>query len=114
MGWFSPSDDKTATKPTSADSIAPNRSQRVRCWEARDALFKCLDANSIIDSMKDKDLVTEKCGKEDVEFRKKCVASWVDYFKKRRVMEYKKEQMLKGLAKEGAVKMDVPLPPPKA
>jgi len=29
-------------------------------------------------------------------------------------MEYKKEQMLKGLAKEGAVKMDEPLPPPKA
>ncbi|KAF8420387.1 cytochrome oxidase c subunit VIb-domain-containing protein [Tirmania nivea] len=113
MGWFFRSAEPPAAKPTSADCIAPNRSQRVRCWEARDAFFKCLDANGVIDSMKYKDLATEKCGKEDIEFGKECVASWVDYFKKRRVMEYKKEQMLKGLAKEDAVKMDVPLPPPK-
>ena len=77
MGWFSRSNDTTAAKPTSADGIAPNRSQRVQCWEARDAFFECLDANGIIDSIKDKDLATEKCGKEDVEFGKDCVASWV-------------------------------------
>jgi len=132
MGWFSRSNNTTAANSTAAENIAPNRSQRARCWEARDTFFKCLDANGIIDSRKDKDLATEKCGKEDVEFGKECVASWVhnvwvarfpmsdadtpqvDYFKKRKVMEYKKEQMLKGLVKEGAVTVDVPLPPSKA
>ena len=134
MGWFSYSDNTAAAepKPTKADGIAPNRSQRARCWEARDAFFQCLEANGIIDSMKNKDLASEKCGKKDIEFGKECVASWVcnlwvarfpmgytdisqvDYFKKRRVMEYKKEQMLKELSKEDAVKIGVPLPPPKA
>ena len=32
----------------------------------------------------------------------------VEYFKKRRVMEHNREQMLKGLQKEGAKEVDVP------
>lgn len=78
MGWFSRSEDTTPAKPaTPTETIAPNRSQRARCWEARDAFFRCLDANGIIDSLKGKELAAEKCGKEDVEFSKECVGSWV-------------------------------------
>ncbi|KAK4971245.1 hypothetical protein LTR66_011448 [Elasticomyces elasticus] len=105
MGWFSSSDATapTAPKPSSDGGyIAPDRNARAHCWEARDAFFQCLDRNSIIDSIKEKDKAAETCGKEGQVFEKNCASSWVEYFKKRRVMEYQRDLTLKRLDAEGA------------
>ncbi|KAI5858012.1 cytochrome oxidase c subunit VIb-domain-containing protein [Tricharina praecox] len=90
--------------------IAPNRTQRAACWEARDGFFACLDANNIIDAIKEAPKAKSACGAQEVAFERDCVGSWVEYFKKRRVMEHNREQMLKGLQNEGAKQIDVPQP----
>jgi cytochrome c oxidase assembly factor 6 len=74
MGLFGTSTTKSTEPET---KIAPNRSQRAKCWEARDAFFECLDRNSIIDSVKEDKKAKEVCGGENVKFEKECVASWV-------------------------------------
>ncbi|KAI5794832.1 cytochrome oxidase c subunit VIb-domain-containing protein [Pyronema domesticum] len=107
MGLFGTSTTKSTEPET---KIAPNRSQRAKCWEARDAFFECLDRNSIIDSVKEDKKAKEVCGGENVKFEKECVASWVEYFKKRRVMEYNRDQMMKGLQNEGAQQVAIPDP----
>ncbi|KAF8476827.1 cytochrome oxidase c subunit VIb-domain-containing protein [Kalaharituber pfeilii] len=94
--------------PPTPEPVAPNRSQRTRCWAARDAFFACLDAHGIIDSLKGHEVATAHCGKQDIAFKNECAGSWVEYFKKRRVMEHKKDELMKGLAKEGAVKLELP------
>lgn len=110
MGWFS-SSPQPATSPaasvpstnsspgpaSTADGAyeAPDRTKRARCWDSRDAYFACLDRNNILDALKQSDDAAAKCGKEAVGFERDCVASWVKYFKQRRVAEYEKEQLLK-------------------
>jgi hypothetical protein len=53
------------------------RSQRAKCWDARDGFFKCLDAHDIVDSIKDADKAKASCGTQQASFEKECVASWV-------------------------------------
>jgi cytochrome c oxidase assembly factor 6 len=74
MGLFS-SSTPVATEPTL--KIAPNRSQRAACWETRDAFFTCLDANNIVDSIKEAKKAKDVCGSQEVAFEKECVGSWV-------------------------------------
>ncbi|KAF4634251.1 hypothetical protein G7Y89_g3856 [Cudoniella acicularis] len=108
MGLFSSSSPATLPPPKiSVDGapIAPDRSQRARCWEARDAYFHCLDKNNIIDSITEKDKAEKGCASEGRGFEANCASSWVTYFKKRRVMEYQKNQTLDKLRKEGAQQM---------
>lgn len=47
------------------------------CWEARDAYYKCLDKAEIIDPIKDADLASRHCSKEDKAFEQNCAQSWV-------------------------------------
>ncbi|KAH0543313.1 hypothetical protein FGG08_002376 [Glutinoglossum americanum] len=96
----------TSKNPTESALEAPNRNQRAHCWEARDAFFKCLDESSIIDSVTNQDLAERQCGKEGVAFDENCASSWVQYFKKRRVMEHKRNETIEKLKAEGAL----PLP----
>ncbi|KAJ9647223.1 hypothetical protein H2201_003349 [Coniosporium apollinis] len=104
MGWFSSEPQAPAAPQVSSDGafIAPDRNSRAACWESRDAFFQCLDRHNILDAVKDKQLADQHCGKEDVKFGKNCASSWVQYFKKRRVVEFKKDQTLKQLQAEGA------------
>jgi cytochrome c oxidase assembly factor 6 len=108
--------------------IAPDRSQRSHCWEARDLYFDCLEKNGIVDSIKEKDKAEKACSTEGRGFEANCASSWVrscgipvrggrdtvhgnianhlsfkvTYFKKRRVMEYQRNQTLEKLKSEGA------------
>ncbi|RPA87014.1 hypothetical protein BJ508DRAFT_410600 [Ascobolus immersus RN42] len=100
MGLFS--SDKPAEPSTPQP---PNRSQRALCWEARDLYFGCLDKNNIIDPLKNEEEALKACGKESKRYEKDCAASWVKYFKQRRVMEKKKEEMINDLKKENAEKL---------
>jgi len=59
------------------DGIAPDRSQRQKCWDARDAFFKCLDEHSIIDSIKDEKGAKTHCSQQSKIFDQDCAASWV-------------------------------------
>ncbi|KAL8931434.1 MAG: hypothetical protein Q9211_006965 [Gyalolechia sp. 1 TL-2023] len=106
MGFFSSSpspSSPSSPQPTSDGAyIAPDRSARDRCYEARDAFFACLDRANIVDSLKEADKAEEACGKLERGMRKDCAASWVQYFKQRRVMEWKKQKTYEKLAAEGA------------
>lgn len=107
MGIFSSSQASLPPPKIGADGapIAPDRSQRSQCWEARGAYFKCLDKNEIIDSLTENTKAEKSCGSEARVFEKNCATSWVQYFKKRRVMEHQREQTLQKLKAEGAQEM---------
>lgn len=87
MGWFSTtSPSSSSEKPATIDApkpshdggfIAPDRSQRAKCWEGRDGFFACLDKNNIIDSVKNSEKAASLCGKEEQAFEKNCASSWV-------------------------------------
>ncbi|RQM08248.1 hypothetical protein DH86_00001448, partial [Scytalidium sp. 3C] len=85
--------------------IAPDRSQRAKCWEARDIYFQCLDKNDIVDSLKEKDKAAKACSSEGKAFEANCASSWVTYFKQRRVMEYQRNKTIEKLKAEGAQQM---------
>ncbi|KAI4180253.1 MAG: hypothetical protein L6R41_007351 [Letrouitia leprolyta] len=107
MGLFSSftssTPSPTSPKPTSDGAyIAPDRSARDRCYEARDAFFACLDRANIVDSIKEAEKAEEACGKLERGMGRECAASWVKYFKQRRVMEWKKQKTYEKLAAEGA------------
>ncbi|KAI9775579.1 MAG: hypothetical protein M1835_005791 [Candelina submexicana] len=93
MGLFTSTRPPPTTPKPSPDGAfeAPDRSARAHCWEARDGFFACLEKNGIIDSIKEKEVADERCGKEGKVFERDCAKSWVQYFKKRRVMEHKRD-----------------------
>ncbi|KAF2730262.1 hypothetical protein EJ04DRAFT_537351 [Polyplosphaeria fusca] len=106
MGWwpFSSSEQDGPKKTTGGAFEQPSRSNRAKCYEARDAFFECLDRSNILDSINTKDgraAAKKACSAEDVVFEKDCAHSWVEYFKKQRVVNYQKEQTIKKIESEG-------------
>ncbi|KAK6360639.1 hypothetical protein TWF730_006775 [Orbilia blumenaviensis] len=87
--------------PAPPKTTAPDRTTRAKCWESRDLFFTCLDNNQILDSIKDANLAGKKCGSQLKAFERDCASSWVEYFKKRRVQEHKKAQLLAQMEAEG-------------
>ncbi|KAF6011291.1 hypothetical protein HII13_002648 [Brettanomyces bruxellensis] len=77
---------------------------REQCWESRDIFFKCLDNIKVIDPLDPEkgQEIKKNCGKEDQQFQKDCVASWVKYFKQKRPFDKKKAKILKQAKDEGA------------
>lgn len=82
---------------------------RKKCWGARDQFFNCLDAHSIIDATKDGSKARKACPSELQEFENACIATWVDYFKQKRVADYTKEMRIKELEKAGYQPLNAPL-----
>ncbi|KAF6218563.1 hypothetical protein HO133_005913 [Letharia lupina] len=110
MGLFTTSSTPTPPPPSHASPTpspdgafeAPDRQSRAHCWRARDDFFACLERNGIVDGIREKDRAEGACGSEGKGLDRECAASWVTYFKQRRVMEHNKKQTLEKLAKEGA------------
>ncbi|CDH50363.1 hypothetical protein RO3G_09383 [Lichtheimia corymbifera JMRC:FSU:9682] len=78
------------------ESKPPTRQQRQQCWKVRDEYFACLDRLNIIDpTTVEKD---PQKAKECLDCKKKyedtCLASWVEYFNKRRVLDERQKQYL--------------------
>lgn len=73
----SPDDRRREEVRTGA--VAPDRSERKRCWEARDKYFACLDRHDVIDpvSGEGKVLADKNCAAEDVVFGQDCATAWV-------------------------------------
>lgn len=82
MGIFSTSTSASVLpsnpKPSSDGAFeAPNRDARAHCYQARDAFFECLERNSIVDSIREKETVEKVCGDPGKIFDRECAASWV-------------------------------------
>ncbi|CAI7622775.1 Cytochrome c oxidase assembly factor 6 [Penicillium manginii] len=102
MGWLPWSSGAEPNKASDGGRIAPDRTSRKRCWEGRDLFFACLDRNDILDGIKDDKEARRKCAKEVEEFEAACSATWVKYFKEKRVMEYNRDQTIARIKKEDA------------
>lgn len=79
MGWlpsFGSSSSPADAKSKEAYE-APDRVKRAKCWDSRDAYFKCLDENNILDAIGNKDTAEKACGKESQSFEQNCASSWV-------------------------------------
>ncbi|KAF8963103.1 cytochrome oxidase c subunit VIb-domain-containing protein [Flammula alnicola] len=75
MGWFSGSSNQE-------DSSAPNRENRQKCWETRDAYFACLDGVGVVKAGEE----GKACSREKKLYEANCAKSWIDYFNQRRVI----------------------------
>ncbi|KAI1362004.1 oxidoreductase-like protein [Xylaria arbuscula] len=106
FGLWSSEDDKRKEEVRSG-ARAPDRNERKRCWDARDAFFQCLDKHDVIDSLTGdgKKTADSQCALEDKGFHDNCATAWVTYFKKYRVADYQKKKTLERLQKEGANKV---------
>ncbi|KAL0936975.1 Cytochrome c oxidase subunit 6B-like protein new16 [Colletotrichum truncatum] len=110
MGLFSAfqkSDEDRRAEEVRSGARAPDRSERRKCWEARDAYFGCLDRNAITDALKDDGKARKACPKENADFERDCAAAWVKYFKQWRVADIQKKERIAQLEAENAIKMDV-------
>jgi cytochrome c oxidase assembly factor 6 len=81
MGFFpfsssSSNNDKRADEVRTG-AVAPDRSERARCWEARDAYFACLDRANVIDPVKEDKVARAACSAENTNFEDNCATSWV-------------------------------------
>ena len=85
----------------------PTRPQRERCYAARDAFFTCLNAHDILDPIGSQADATKHCARQDAQLGKDCAASWVTYFKQRRVADARKDKMIADLKAEGAQELPV-------
>lgn len=68
--------DKRAEEVRSG-AVAPLRTERQKCYYARDAYFACLDANNIVDALKDGKAASKACGAQSKEFERDCATQWV-------------------------------------
>lgn len=84
MGLLTSSPTQNAPPPPAPSSdgayIAPDRSARQHCWDARDNFFSCLDRNGIVNSIEEKDKVEKVCGAENQRLEGECAKSWVCCF----------------------------------
>lgn len=101
--YFASPDAKRAEEVRKG-TVAPDRSERKKCWESRDLFYACLDKHDIIDSLaaEGKKKADQHCAPENKQFEKDCAAAWVTYFKKFRVADYQKKKTFERLEKEGA------------
>ncbi|KAI8370496.1 cytochrome oxidase c subunit VIb-domain-containing protein [Radiomyces spectabilis] len=81
---------------SAAPTKPPTREQRKQCWKVRDEYFACLDKLNIIDPV-----VVEKspekaqaCLEKKKKYEDDCMASWVEYFNKRRVLDVQQKRYL--------------------
>ncbi len=78
FGSFKSEADKRADEVRHGH-VAPSREERQKCWVARDTYFACLDANGIIDPLKDSKAASKACRGQETEFEHDCAAQWVSF-----------------------------------
>ncbi|ROT38368.1 hypothetical protein SODALDRAFT_295028 [Sodiomyces alkalinus F11] len=109
MGLFDPfkSPEAKRAEEVRAGAVAPDRRERAKCWEARDAYFACLDRVGVIDALKDDKQARKGCPAENAAFERDCAAAWVKYFKQWRVADIQKKARIAQLEAEGAVQIEL-------
>ncbi|KAJ7584246.1 cytochrome oxidase c subunit VIb-domain-containing protein [Mycena floridula] len=63
---------------------ALSRTDRQKCWDARDAYFSCLDAAGVVRAGSEKD---NACAAQSKAYSANCAKSWIEYFNQRRIIE---------------------------
>lgn len=76
---FTPADTDKRAEEVRKGTVAPLRTERSKCYAARDAYFACLDANNIIDALKDEKASEKACGAQSKEFERDCATAWVGF-----------------------------------
>lgn len=76
FSWSTSADDKRAEEVRTG-AVAPDRSERKKCWEARDSYFACLDRSNIIDAVKEDKAARKACPAENELFERDCATAWV-------------------------------------
>lgn len=98
--------------PPTMSTPAPNREERARCWQSRDAYFRCLDRAQVIVPGRE----GKACDAENKPYEKNCAASWVclasrldwarlkavqvAYFNKQRVLAERQRATLEAAEKQ--------------
>lgn len=85
MAWLpwtsSTADSASGVKKTSGGAFeSPSRTNRKKCYEARDAFFECLDKHNILDAINTKSGRAKAetfCSTLDKDFEANCAHSWV-------------------------------------
>lgn len=79
MGLFGSSSPAPEQPKLSADGapIAPDRTKRTICWDARDDYFRCLDRHGIVDALAEGDKAKSVCAREGKRLDGDCAKSWV-------------------------------------
>lgn len=79
LGYFTTSADDKRKEEVRTGAVAPDRSERKRCWEARDGYFRCLDRHDVIDSVtgEGKTVADRECAAEGKVFEQDCATAWV-------------------------------------
>jgi cytochrome c oxidase assembly factor 6 len=67
MGWFG------SNKTEQPNAIS--REDRLKCWEARDAYFACLDAAEVVVAGTE----GSKCAPQRKSYEQNCAKSWVSH-----------------------------------
>lgn len=83
MGFFSnplKSNESKRAEEVRSGAVVPDRRERAKCWEARDAYFACLDRVGVIDAIKNDEQARKGCPSETAAFERDCAASWVRPF----------------------------------
>lgn len=77
-------------------TIENTRSNRRRCWDARDQFFSCLDEIKVMDALdpKKQDEIKSHCSKQLSEFNENCADSWIRYFKEKRFSDYQRAKVM--------------------
>ncbi|ORE02393.1 hypothetical protein BCV72DRAFT_215325 [Rhizopus microsporus var. microsporus] len=78
-------------------SKPPSREERKRCWFLRDQYFQCLDRCNIRDpaTVEKTPEKAPECLELKKNYEEGCMASWVEYFNKRRVLDMRQKEYLK-------------------
>lgn len=78
FGLFSSAEEKRKEEIRTG-AVAPDRTERKRCWEARDNFWKCLDKHEVIDSLsgEGKKIAERECAAENKVFERDCASAWV-------------------------------------
>jgi len=78
---------------TISDRTSPEARQK--CWDARDAYFRCLGEN---DEQKDKCIAFKQ------DFDNNCLSSWVKHFEESRAYKMKISQQYRHIQEQGSKK----------
>lgn len=82
FGFFNASTEDKRKEEVRTGAVAPDRSERQRCWDARDGFWRCLDKHEVIDSLsgEGKKIAERDCAQENKVFERDCASAWVSLF----------------------------------
>ena len=81
FGLFGSSPEERRKEEVRKGTVAPDRTERRRCWDARDGFWACLDRHNVIDSLapEGRRIADRECAAEHAVFERDCASAWVGF-----------------------------------